>query len=153
MRLFHALLPDPRSAVLEALDAALIGAVVRFRIGTQEVLAGKQSSDGTIEFQIRVHRLCFFTQVLSYGNLGLGESFMHGDFEMESGCLHDFLTVLLRSRVDQSIRKHARLALKISSIRLWNGLRARETNVRRHYDLGNDLFERFLDPTLTYSCG
>ena len=26
-------------------------------------------------------------------------------------------------------------------------------NVRAHYDLGNDFFELFLDPTLTYSCG
>jgi len=32
-------------------------------------------------------------------------------------------------------------------------LRKRATNVQRHYDIGDDLFEAFLDPTLTYSCG
>jgi len=30
--------------------------------------------------------------------------------------------------------------------------RSRE-NVERHYDLGNDFFSLFLDPTMTYSCG
>ena len=29
-------------------------------------------------------------------------------------------------------------------------LRKRATNVQRHYDIGDDLFEAFLDPTLTY---
>ncbi len=143
------LLPDARSAFLESLNAGLRDAVVFFRIGDEELSAGR----GASEFRIRVHRPRFFTQVLSYGNLGLGESFMHGDFEMESGNLHDFLTVLLRSRIDEAVRRHARLAAKVVSIRLWNGLRSRETNVRSHYDLGNDLFEAFLDPTLTYSCG
>jgi cyclopropane-fatty-acyl-phospholipid synthase len=78
---------------------------------------------------------------------------MDRDFEMERGYLHDLLTALLRNRVDERIRKTVRLALKISSIRFWNALRRREINVQRHYDIGNDLFETFLDPTLTYSCG
>jgi cyclopropane-fatty-acyl-phospholipid synthase len=150
MSLVDALLPDARSAFLEVLDTGLTGAMVRFRIGNEELPVGR---DSAAEFRIRVHRPRFFTQVLSYGNLGLAESFMHGDFEMESGCLHDFLTVLLRSRIDEAIRKRRKLALKVASIRLWNSFRTRETNVRRHYDLGNDLFESFLDPTLTYSCG
>jgi cyclopropane-fatty-acyl-phospholipid synthase len=95
----------------------------------------------------------FFSDVLCYGNLGLGESFMRGDFEMEAGSLHDFLTVLLRSRVDETIRKTSRLAMRVGWIRLMNALRTREKNVQRHYDTGTGLFEAFLDPTLTYSCG
>jgi cyclopropane-fatty-acyl-phospholipid synthase len=145
--------PDPQAAFLQTLDASLSDTIVRFRIGTQELSVGTLSERPTNQFCIRVHRARFFSQVLCYGNLGLGESYMHGDFEMESGRLHDFLTVLLRSRIDERIRKSVRLALKIVAIRLWNGLRTRETNVQRHYDIGDDLFEAFLDPTLTYSCG
>lgn len=26
-------------------------------------------------------------------------------------------------------------------------------NVQHHYDLGNDFYQHFLDPTMTYSCG
>jgi cyclopropane-fatty-acyl-phospholipid synthase len=34
-----------------------------------------------------------------------------------------------------------------------NGRHRSRRNVHSHYDLGNDFFEHFLDPTLTYSCG
>jgi cyclopropane-fatty-acyl-phospholipid synthase len=37
--------------------------------------------------------------------------------------------------------------------RVANAVRGRGQNVRRHYDIGDDLFESFLDSTLTYSCG
>jgi cyclopropane-fatty-acyl-phospholipid synthase len=145
--------PDPQATFMEMLDASLTDTMVRFRIGAQEVFAGKQNGRPRSEFCIRINRKSFFAQVLCYGNLGLGESYMRGDFEMECGDLFDFLTVLLQSRVDERIRKTARLALKIGVIRVLNALRARETNVQRHYDLGDDLFKAFLDPTLTYSCG
>ncbi len=144
---------DPQTALLEALDTSLKDALVRFQIGNQELSAGTLDGVPCSEFRIRIHRRRFFGRVLCYGNLGLGESFMDGDFEMESGSLQDFLTVLLRNRIDERIRKTARLALKVGAIRLWNALRTRERNVQRHYDIGDDLFEAFLDPTLTYSCG
>ncbi len=144
---------DPQAALLEALDGSLNDAVVRFRIGNEELPVGKLNGRPGSEFRVRVHRQRFFGRVLCYGNLGLGESFMDCDFEMESGSLPDLLTVLLRNRVDERIRKTVRLAVKVGAIRLWNALRTREANVQRHYDIGNDVFEAFLDPTLTYSCG
>ncbi len=144
---------DAQTAFLEALDASLGDAIIHFRVGSQEFSVGKLSGPTVSEFRIRVHQPRFFTRVLCYGNLGLGESFMHGDFDVESGCLSDLLTALLRNRIDQRIRKSLRLTLRIAAIQLWNALRTRESNVQRHYDIGNDLFESFLDPTLTYSCG
>ena len=144
---------DSRSVLLEAFDTALNDALVRFRIQDQEVSVGRLNGHCKDEFCIRVHRPRFFDRVLSYGNLGMGESFMEGDFELERGTLHDFLTALLRNRIEKKIRNTARLALRVQATRLWNALRTREANVQRHYDLGNDLFEAFLDPTLTYSCG
>jgi cyclopropane fatty-acyl-phospholipid synthase-like methyltransferase len=36
---------------------------------------------------------------------------------------------------------------------LQNMLRGRRGAVQRHYDIGTDLFEAFLDPTMTYTCG
>jgi cyclopropane-fatty-acyl-phospholipid synthase len=144
---------EPQSVFFDALNASLSDATIRFHIGNQQLVVGNVCNGSATEFCIRVHRPRFFDQVLSYGNLGLGESFMRGDFEMQRGSLHDFLTVLLSNRLDEKIRKTPRLALRIAWIRLRNLIRRRETNVQRHYDIGDDLFESFLDPTLTYSCG
>jgi cyclopropane-fatty-acyl-phospholipid synthase len=136
---------------LEMLDVALSDAVVRFRLGDNEFIAGKAAS--AQQFCVRVHEPRFFAQAICYGNLGLGESFMNGDFEMEEGCLHDFLTTLLRNRIDEKVLKTRRLAWKLAWIQLRNKFRSAQANVRRHYDIGDDLFEAFLDSTLTYSCG
>jgi len=141
----------PQDVFLEMLDATLSDAVIHFRLGDREFTAGKGHGAG--QFCVRVHEPRFFAQAICYGNLGLGESFMNGDFEMEEGCLHDFLTVLLRNRIDEKIRKTSRLAWKLAWIQLRNRFRSRPENVRRHYDIGDDLFEAFLDSTLTYSCG
>lgn len=143
----------PQATLLKALDASLVDAVVCFRVDGREIRVGRQSGAQTEHFSIRIHRPRFFAQVLCYGNLGLGEAFMQGDFEMERGCLHDFLTALLRNRIDEKIHRTARLALRVGWIRLWNKFRPRDVNVQRHYDIGDDLFDAFLDSTLTYSCG
>jgi cyclopropane-fatty-acyl-phospholipid synthase len=141
----------PQDVFLQMLDVTLRDAVVCFRLGDRQFTVGKGTGDR--QFCVRVHEPGFFEQAICYGNLGLGESFMNGDFEMEEGCLHDFLTVLLRSRIDENILKTRRLAWRLAWIQLRNRFRGRQPNVRRHYDVGDDLFEAFLDSTLTYSCG
>jgi cyclopropane-fatty-acyl-phospholipid synthase len=94
-----------------------------------------------------------FQRALALGNLGFGEAYMDGDFVVEQGTLADLLTVLLRNRLDERLRSHPRLALRVLALRARNRLRHLHTNVRQHYDQGEDLFESFLDRTMTYSCG
>lgn len=109
------------------------------------------AAPGTIA--LRVHHPRFFSRVLAGGNLGLGEAWMDGDFTLEAGSLADLLTLLLRSRLDERLRGGFRLALSMLAVRLRNLFRGRAGNVRRHYDLGDELFETFLDPSGAYSCG
>jgi cyclopropane-fatty-acyl-phospholipid synthase len=78
---------------------------------------------------------------------------MDGSFEMTRGTLQDFLRILLRNRLDKKIARDLRMGLKMLAIRFINAARGGQRNVRRHYDLGDDLFESFLDSTMTYSCG
>ncbi|HVF88780.1 MAG TPA: class I SAM-dependent methyltransferase [Blastocatellia bacterium] len=133
------------------LNASVVDARILFRAGDAELFAG--NSERECEIVVRVHRERFFSRVLCYGNLGMGESFMDGDFDVELGNLHDLLHVLLRNRLDRRVKSDPRLALRILGTRLANALRGKEGNVQSHYDIGDDLFETFLDPTLTYSCG
>jgi cyclopropane-fatty-acyl-phospholipid synthase len=78
---------------------------------------------------------------------------MDGDFEIAEGSIEEFLAILLRNRLDRKLRADTLSALRIAGIRLLSILRGKQHNVRSHYDLGNDLFESFLDSKLTYSCG
>jgi len=130
-----------------------VQAPVRFIIGTRECVVGAAGGGAECEFTVRVVRHEFFAAVLCYGNLGLGESYMRGDFALERGRLDDFLTMLLRSRVDETIRRTFRLAVKAGAIQVRNMFRSRGEAVQIAYDIGTDLYEAFLDPTLTYTCG
>ncbi|HLW66593.1 MAG TPA: class I SAM-dependent methyltransferase [Gemmataceae bacterium] len=95
----------------------------------------------------------FFTRVLALRNLGLGEAYIDGDFEIEQGTLEDLLCILIRSQMADKARKNLRLGLKVAWIEWSNKLRAKHQNVQRHYDVGDDLFEAMLDPSMAYSCG
>ena len=138
-------------AFLALLDRCVTDSRVGFRIGDGVQSAGAEHQPPDVVVQIRDESV--FARALTHGNLGLAEAYMDGQFEMERGSLCDFLTILLRNRLDERIKTHPRLAMKVMALQLRNKLRGRQTNVRRHYDIGIDLFESFLDETMTYSCG
>ena len=140
---------------LNLLDKFIEDAQIRFLIGDEEQFVGKKSINQAQkpDVTIRVRDVGLFRRVLSAGNLGMGEAYMEKDFEMEQGTLQDFLTILLRNRLDRKLRARPAMAFRILLLRLSNALQGKASNVRRHYDIGDDLFESFLDPTLTYSCG
>jgi cyclopropane-fatty-acyl-phospholipid synthase len=107
---------------------------------------------GPRPWDINVHDDSFYPRVLALGSLGLGESYMDGEWDAES--LDEFLYRLIDARLEERVR-----GLKI----VWDSLRARLLNLqakrrsflvgRRHYDLGNDLYRAMLGPRMIYSCG
>jgi cyclopropane-fatty-acyl-phospholipid synthase len=78
---------------------------------------------------------------------------MDGGWSMERGALEDFLTAVLRSRVDQQVRGDTRALLGLLALGVRQRLLGTGSNVRAHYDIGEDLYDTFLDPTRGYSCG
>jgi cyclopropane-fatty-acyl-phospholipid synthase len=139
---------------IQLLDSFVADARIRFIVeGENFIVGGRCQLQDECDIVIRVHRRRFFSRVLRYRNLGMGEAFMDKDFEVEYGTLHDFLTILLRNRLDEKIRSNFHLALKVLGIRIVNIMHGKQRNVQSHYDIGDDLFEAFLDSSLTYSCG
>lgn len=141
---------------LQLLDECVADATIRFIQNGSEYIVGRKSLDGGEapgEVTIEVHRDRFFSRVLRQGNLGLAESYMDNDFDVVEGDVADFLTILLRNRLNQKIRNDWRLLWNVLRIRIANAFRGKEGNIHQHYDVGADLFESFLDPTMTYSCG
>ncbi|MDB5451964.1 MAG: Cyclopropane-fatty-acyl-phospholipid synthase [Caulobacteraceae bacterium] len=90
-------------------------------------------------------------------SLGVGEAFMNGDLVIERGSIWDLLEIVGRSggRAPQTGRSSWFKVLKRELKRRRqqaNGRMAARRNVAHHYDLSNDLYRRFLDADMQYSC-
>lgn len=109
--------------------------------------------NGPEAWDIRVHDTRFFKRVLQQGSLGLGESYMEGWWDCKQ--LDIFFDKLLRARLDEQRPASFSDLIRIAFARLVNPQsRRRAWQVGEvHYDLGNDLFSRMLDPHMQYSCG
>jgi cyclopropane-fatty-acyl-phospholipid synthase len=92
--------------------------------------------------------------VATHGSAGLGEAYFEGFWAT------DDLTAVLRilSRASRRTDRHRSSIQRVTGpatdalrrLRRQDKRRDR-TNIRSHYDLGNDFFEHFLDPTMMYS--
>jgi cyclopropane-fatty-acyl-phospholipid synthase len=139
---------------LDLLDAHVSDAAIHVVIDGDDIVVGNPERDAPDSVVLAIHRERFFARVLGEGNLGLGESFMDGDASIERGEMWQLLTILLRARLDRAIRGDWRAALAVLRVQAANLLRRHQwRQVQRHYDLGDDLFESFLDSSMTYSCG
>lgn len=109
--------------------------------------------DGPAPHDIQVHHRGFYRRVLSQGSQGLGESYMDGWWDAQA--VDAFIARIIANGIEEQIRPSAHLVAYVLASHLHNRQnrqRARHS-VEAHYDLGNDLFERMLDPLMNYSCG
>jgi len=87
--------------------------------------------------------------------IGLGESYMAGDWRAGPGTdLADLLTPFaaqLTRLVPQPLQRLRTIIDKRIPPSQENTVAGSRENVRAHYDLSNELFEAFLDPTMSYS--
>ncbi|NPU99673.1 MAG: DUF1365 family protein [Candidatus Omnitrophica bacterium] len=104
---------------------------------------------------LTIHAYSFFRKVAMRGDIGFGASFMDGDWTTSH--LTSLLEWFIANR-DELNQLPARSPWPGRILyRLWrylrrNTLRGSRRNIQDHYDLSNEFFQTFLDPTLTYSC-
>jgi cyclopropane-fatty-acyl-phospholipid synthase len=103
-------------------------------------------------WDIRVHNDEFYTRLLLGGSLALGESYMDGWWDCSK--LDEFFYRILRTRLDATVKSRTWYlqALKAKLFNVQKPSHAYKIG-RRHYDIGNNLFECMLDEHLIYSCG
>lgn len=94
-----------------------------------------------------------FRRVLAEGDIGFGESWIDGDWHSDQ--LAELLTLLAENR-DQLARAVHGSWLPLLGHRLRHLLRANtragsKRNILAHYDLGNDFYKAWLDPSMSYS--
>ena len=108
---------------------------------------------GNDTWDISVHNEDFYSRVMTWGSLGLGESYMDGWWDCEQ--LDEFFFRVLRTDIESQVRQNWVLLVNVLWARLFN-MQSRKRAFQigeRHYDTGNDLFTKMLDKYMTYSCG
>lgn len=140
-------------ALLNLLDLGITDGSIEFVIDGVSRRVGNASK--MPEVVVRVSDPAFLDEVLVTGNLALGEAYMRGDFSIDNDDVAGFVGVLLRNHLDEQLVKRLGLVMtmKMAAIRLANKIRGRFGNIHLHFDIGNDLYEAFLDSSLAYTCG
>ncbi|MEX2422273.1 MAG: cyclopropane-fatty-acyl-phospholipid synthase family protein [Actinomycetota bacterium] len=111
------------------------------------------SQDSELRSGIEVRDWRFFTRLLHGASVGVGESYMLG--EWSSTDLVSLIRIMIANR--GALRRITPAALaNIAGDALIHGVRANrlgqsKRNVGAHYDLSNELYALFLDDTMTYS--
>lgn len=118
--------------------------------GVRVVTAGTSRPGGPV---LEVHRPAeFHARIGRDGLIGLGEGYMSGAWT--SPDLAAVLTAFasrLTSLVPPPLQKLRRLVQPPQPAAEYGDRAGARRNISRHYDLSNELFALFLDPTLTYS--
>ncbi len=108
---------------------------------------------GTQPWDLQLHDNRVFSRVIAKGSLGLGESYMDGWWDSQA--LDQFFTKVLNAHLDRQFRLSwpaIVVAAKAILVNLQSNARAFEVG-EKHYDIGNDLYEKMLDKRMVYSCG
>ena len=148
----------PRAPLHASVARAIFERAVRMvpvQVSTPDGILNPESPrPGAPEFRI-VRPSAFFARLGRDTKVGFGESYMAGDWRAGEGTdLADLLTPFaarLTTLVPQPLQRLRAVVDKRIPQHHENTLEGSRDNIAAHYDLSNDLFQAFLDPTLSYS--
>lgn len=108
--------------------------------------------NGKRDWDVQIFNERVFDQV-HRGTLGLGQSYMAGDWDAKE--LDQFICKLIEARLDQKVKIDRGLIFLLLASKVLNFSNKRRafTIGKKHYDIGNDLFEAMLDRRMVYTCG
>ena len=115
----------------------------------QNIMLGHGAERATL--QVNDERV--FRRVLAEGDIGFGESWIDGDWHSDQPA--ELLTLLAENRGQLARAVHGSW-LPVLGHRLRHLLRSNtragsKRNILAHYDLGNDFYQLWLDPSMSYS--
>ncbi len=108
--------------------------------------------NGKRPWDIKVYNPDFYSRILSYGSLALGESYMDGWWDCNS--IDTLISRILRNELNKKINFKNLIfpVIKSKLFNLQNLARAFQIG-ERHYDIGNEFYKNMLDKRMIYSCG
>jgi cyclopropane-fatty-acyl-phospholipid synthase len=142
-----------RSFMLKVLAKLQVGSLVLKEPG-ETLTFGTHDDPNAPHAEVHVHDNDLYRRILTGGSIAAGETFIEGLWSSPD------LTAVTRAFSANmamlealSDRQHflASAALKVSHWARRNTTARSRENISAHYDLGNDFFSLFLDPSMMYS--
>ena len=143
--------------VMQALERMTLGCLhLELPDGTKKTIG---QPDAQISANVRVLNWAFFKRCILFGDIGFGEAFVDGDWDTDdiTKVISWFILNVENSPAMSGSRgKKFLINLlgwqnRLSHLLRPNSLSTSRRNISEHYDLGNDFYNLFLDPTMTYS--
>lgn len=136
---------------LEKITAGQIKVIDHFG----EQLFGSPESTGELSAEIQIEDQRFYSDIAFGGTVAAGEAYMQSYWQCNN--LTALVRIMLRNRqvMDQVEGGFSFFKAPILRLIHWlnrNSQAGSRRNIEAHYDLGNEMFELFLDPTMMYSC-
>jgi cyclopropane-fatty-acyl-phospholipid synthase len=142
-----------RKAVHNILRNIQKGEIV-VREGQVEYYFGQKSKNCTLCVAIDVLDIRFYSDIAFAGSVGSGEAYMQGFWKCSNLTTLVRLLLINRHVLDNMDRSLSRIKAPMYKVLHWFNRNTRDgsrRNIEAHYDLGNSLFEQFLDSSLMYS--
>jgi len=117
------------------------------------------NGEGNITASIVVNSDEFYKRIILYGDIGFGEAYVDGLWETDN-ITNVIKWVLLNIENAPGVSGSNVQTLSLNLLKIYNKLfhakrantvEGSRENISEHYDLNNDFFASFLDPTMTYS--
>src|SRR5574337_178593 len=103
--------------------------------------------DGEPIAKIKLNEIIPIKDIMAHASLTFGEAYMDGKIEI-NGDLQQLVTTVYEAKDSfMNNSKFSKLIPKRS-----HSEKVSKEDVQSHYDIGNDFYQMWLDPTMTYSC-
>lgn len=117
------------------------------------------NGEGRVEAHVTIKSQNFFKRCVLFGDIGFGESYVNGEWETDhiNNVIKWFLLnietapTLSGSKAKNLMLNFLKFFNKLTHFNKANTPDGSRENIAAHYDLNNDFFMLFLDPTMTYS--
>jgi cyclopropane-fatty-acyl-phospholipid synthase len=123
----------------------------------EQILIG--TGVGPVTASIVIKDAAFFKACVLYGDIGFGEAYVDGLWDTDN-ITRVISWVLLNIEQTPGVSGGRQKTVLLNLLKWWNKrvhfkrvntVKGSRRNIAEHYDLNNDFFSLFLDPTMTYS--
>lgn len=148
----ESLLPHARLAALLRRELQRGSLSVTLPDGSQDRIEAPQAGPNA---QLVVHRWKALYRLVTDGGIGFAEAYLDGDWDSDDPAKVVELAACNREAMTGALAGGllARVAARIRHVRNANTRTRSKRNISAHYDLGNDFYALWLDPSMTYSSG
>lgn len=142
-----------RRILFRVLENMSVGSLI-IHDGTETFRFGNASDPAQPHAEVNIHSPRAYMKVLMGGTIASGEAYIDGDWSSPdlTAVTRVFSANMATMETMQS-RQHwyTKLGLKLAHYMNRNTASGSRKNISAHYDLGNNFFNLFLDPTMMYS--